>query len=68
MLQVRPRGANDGVRPRRRNNAARAADEQRVVKRFAQAPQSLAHGRLTHAELPGGAADAQLVVERDDDR
>ena len=67
MLEVRPRRADDGVRARRRDDAARAADEQRIVERLAQPAQRLADRGLAHPELSRGAADAQLVVQRDRD-
>ena len=56
------------MRARRRDDAARSPDEQRVVERVAKPAQCLADGRLAHAELLCRAADAQLVVQRDGDR
>ena len=67
MLQVRPCRAHDRMGAWRRDDAARPADEQRIVEGLAQPAQRLADGRLAHAELARRAADAQLFVERDRD-
>src|SRR5262249_21856773 len=67
MLQVRPRRADDPVGARRRDDAIRAADEQRVIECLAQPAKRLADRRLAHVELARRAAHAQLVVERNRD-
>src|SRR5688572_5376077 len=68
MLEVRPRGANDAMRTRRRHDPARPADKERIVEGFAQAAECLADSGLAHPEPPRCTADAQLVVKRDRDR
>jgi hypothetical protein len=68
QLHERTRQPHQRMRARRRRDAERHTDEQRVVERFPHPPQRHADGRLAHAEQPGRAAHAQLVVERERDR
>src|SRR5262249_36586830 len=57
------------ARARRRNDAVRGAQEQRIIEHRAQLAQRVAHRRLGHADLARGAADAARAdqrVERDE--
>ena len=68
VTKVRPRRSHDRMRARGRDNAARAADEERIVERVAQPSQRFADRRLAHAELTRRAADTQLVVQGNSNR
>ena len=66
--EQRAREPHDRMRAGRRRDTARDPDEERIVEGDAHPLQRHADGGLAHAEEPGGAADAQLVVEGKRDR
>src|SRR5262249_12366547 len=67
-IEIWPDGADDGVRARRRGNAARPAHEQRIVKGIAEAAKGTADGRLADTQPSRRTTDAQLVVQRNGNR
>jgi hypothetical protein len=67
-IEIRPDGADDGVRARRRGNAARPAHEQGIVEGIAEPAEGTADGRLADTQPSCRTTDAQLVVQGDGNR